>query len=131
MKKDSWTIGQFAKQVDVTVETVRYYQRKGLLDTPDSTGGIRRYGQHDLRRLKFIRKAQEAGFTLREIKELIGLDSTQDHHRAYQLAMRRLQELDAKIAEMQQARDSLKRLAGNCAAGGESKPCAILAAFNV
>ncbi|WP_289283494.1 MerR family transcriptional regulator, partial [Methylophaga sp. UBA5088] len=103
MKKDSWTIGQFAKQVDVTVETVRYYQRKGLLDTPDSTGGIRRYGQHDLRRLKFIRKAQEAGFTLREIKELIGLDSTQDHHRAYQLAMRRLQELDAKIAEMQQA----------------------------
>ena len=124
MKKDSWTIGQFAKQVDVTVETVRYYQRKGLLDTPDSTGGIRRYGQHDLRRLKFIRKAQEAGFTLREIKELIGLDSTQDHHRAYQLAMRRLQELDAKIAEMQQAR-------GNCAAGGESKPCAILAAFNV
>ncbi|MAX50948.1 MAG: MerR family transcriptional regulator [Methylophaga sp.] len=131
MKKDSWTIGQFAKQVNVTVETVRYYQRKGLLDTPDSAGGIRRYGQHDLRRLKFIRKAQEAGFTLREIKELIGLDSTQDHHRAYQLAMRRLQELDAKIADMQQARDSLKRLAGNCAVGGESKPCAILAAFNV
>ena len=131
MKKGSGTSGQFAKQVDVTVETVRYYQRKGLLDTPNSTGGIRRYGQHDLRRLKFIRKAQEAGFTLREIKELIGLDSTQDHHRAYQLAMRRLQELDAKIAEMQQARDSLKRLAGNCAAGGESKPCAILAAFNI
>lgn len=131
MKKECWTIGQFAKQVDVTVETVRYYQRQGLLNVPEPDGGVRQYAKHDLRRLKFIRKAQEAGFTLREIKELIGLDSTQDHHRAYQIATARLQELDAKIAEMQQARDSLKRLAGNCAAGGESKPCAILEAFNV
>lgn len=131
MKKECWTIGQFAKQVDVTVETIRYYQRQGLLNVPEPDGGVRHYAKHDLRRLKFIRKAQEAGFTLREIKELIGLDSTQDHHRAYQIATARLQELDAKIAEMQQARDSLKRLACSCAAGGESKPCAILEAFNV
>lgn len=129
MKMTNITIGQFAKAVGVGVETVRYYQRKGLLAVPDSVTGIRRYGQAEIRRLKFIKNAQKAGFSLREIKELIALDSSSDHKRAYQITTARLQQLETKITEMQQARDSLKRLAEQCAGNGEEQCCAILSAF--
>ncbi len=124
------TIGKYAASAGVSVETVRFYQRKGLLTIPAAESGIRRYGTADIRQLKFIRKAQEAGFTLSEIKELIQLDATEDHERAYQLAMKRLEALEQKIKEMQQARDSLKKLATDCACAGKTKPCAILAAFD-
>jgi MerR family mercuric resistance operon transcriptional regulator len=130
MTQTALTIGKFAASAGVSVETVRFYQRKGLLEVPGSEGGVRRYGTEALRKLKFIRKAQEAGFMLSEIKELIQLDSSQDHERAYQLAMHRLEALEQKISDMQQARDSLKQLASDCACGGKTKPCAILAAFD-
>ncbi|MTI63954.1 MerR family transcriptional regulator [Methylophaga sp.] len=130
MTQTALTIGKFAASAGVSVETVRFYQRKGLLKIPGSEGGVRRYGTEALRKLKFIRKAQEAGFMLSEIKELIQLDSSQDHERAYQLAMHRLEALEQKISDMQQARDSLKQLASDCACGGKTKPCAILAAFD-
>ncbi|GAB4290370.1 MAG: MerR family transcriptional regulator [Methylophaga sp.] len=131
MKQTLLTIGKFAATAGVSVETVRFYQRKGLLETPQNTGGVRRYGEQALRQLRFIRKAQEAGFTLNEIKELITLDASQDHQRAYALAMQRLEALEIKISELQQARDSLQRLASACACGGDKTPCAILAAFNL
>ena len=130
MTQKTLTIGKFAASANVSVETVRFYQRKGLLDIPASEGQVRRYGSEAIRQLKFIRKAQEAGFTLSEIKELIQLDSSQDHERAYQLAMHRLDALEQKIREMKQARDSLRKLASDCACGGKTKPCAILAAFD-
>ncbi len=125
------TIGQFAATAEVNVETVRFYQRKGLLETPPKNGGVRRYGQQDVRRLKFIRKAQEAGFTLSEIEELLTLDSSQHHQRAQLLAKQRIAALDLKIAEMQQARNSLVKLAANCEQAGSKQACAILAAFDV
>lgn len=131
MKQTSLTIGKYASAAGVGVETVRYYQRKGLLQRPETPGGVNRYGEDDIRRLRFIRKAQQAGFTLNEIKQLMMLDSSQDHHRAYAIAMDRLQQLEVRIAEMQQARDSLKKLAGECASGKKDQPCAILAAFGV
>ncbi len=124
------SIGKLAKSGGVGVETIRFYQRKGLLDTPAQDGGIRRYGDEDVRRLRFIRKAQQAGFTLEEIKELIALDSGQDHHRAQEMARKRLAKLDEQIAELQRARASLTRLAEDCA-GGRSKACPILVAFDV
>lgn len=130
MSDHSFTIGKLAAAAEVGVETVRFYQRKGLLDTPQSNGSIRRYDKAALRQLRFIRKAQEAGFTLKEIRELITLDASEDHSRAYQLASVRLEELDKKIAEMQRARDSLSRLAHACACAGKAQPCAILAAFD-
>jgi MerR family mercuric resistance operon transcriptional regulator len=64
----SLTIGRLSQAGGVGVETIRFYQRKGLLQTPTREGGIRRYGSDDLRRLRFIRQAQAAGFTLEEIK---------------------------------------------------------------
>lgn len=125
------TIGALAKAGGVGVETVRYYQRRGLLDTPERAalyGGVRRYGEPDARRLRFIRSAQAAGFTLEQIGELLALDATDDRARARALANERIAALDARIAEMTAARDSLRKLARECGAGGAG-PCPIIAAF--
>ncbi|ANQ23782.1 MerR family transcriptional regulator [Vibrio natriegens] len=124
------TISKFAKAGGVSVETVRFYQRKGLLNVSERSGGIRRYDSDDLRRLKFIRKAQSAGFTLAEIKELLALDAGQDHHRAHELAKVRVEALDKKILELQEARDALKVLANQCKES-KSGPCPILASFGI
>ncbi|WP_375285334.1 MerR family transcriptional regulator [Marinicauda pacifica] len=124
------TIGQLAKSGGVGVETIRFYQRKGLLRTPSRDGGVRRYDEEELRRLRFIRKAQTAGFSLEEIGELLALDAGQDHARARELAVNRIARLDEQIAEMSRARDSLTRLARDCA-GDPAGPCPILAAFEV
>ena len=90
----------------------------------------RRNGQEDVRRLRFIRKAQQAGFTLEEIRELIALDSSHDHQRAREMANHRMAKLDEQIAELQRARQSLQKLARECAAG-KSGSCPILSAFEV
>ena len=124
----SLTIGKLASAGGVGVETVRFYQRKGLLETPTRDSAIRRYGSEHLRRLRFIRQAQSAGFTLEEIRELLELDASHDRSRARMLATARIAALDSKIAELSAARDSLVRLARDC--GGTAKgPCPILASF--
>lgn len=126
------SISQLARSVGVGVETVRYYQRRGLLPDPrpQKTGapGIRHYGPDEARRLRFIRSAQAAGFTLEEIAELLHLDSTDDRPRAREMARGRIEALDARIAELERARQSLARLANDCAAGAKG-PCPIIAAF--
>jgi MerR family transcriptional regulator, mercuric resistance operon regulatory protein len=126
----SQTIGGLAKAGGVGVETIRYYQRRGLLQTPARDGGIRRYDGQDLRRLRFIRQAQTAGFTLEEISELLALDAGEDRARARALAAARIDALDDRIAELKRARASLARLARECGAGGKG-PCPILASFEV
>ena len=127
--KNSDTIGGLARAAGVGVETVRYYPRRGLLPEPARPPGeVRRYGDEDVKRLKFIRSAQAAGFTLAEISELLELDASDDRARARELARARVAALDAKIAELEQARDALAGLARACASkrGG---PCPILGAF--
>ena len=129
------TIAGLAREGGVGVETVRYYQRRGLLETPErpegsgSTGGIRRYTADDVRRLRFIRSAQAAGFTLEQIGELVALDATDDRARARQLANERIAALDAKIQELKRVRASLQRLAHECGSSSEG-PCPILTAFD-
>ncbi|WP_447755193.1 MerR family DNA-binding protein [Sphingopyxis fribergensis] len=128
------TIGKLAAAGEVGVETVRYYQRRGLLGRPARSGGdgwgggIRRYGDDDLRRLKFIRSAQASGFTLDEISELLALEASDDRVRVRTLARQRIEVLDAKIAQMTATRAALARLADQCAASDKG-PCPILAAF--
>lgn len=128
------TIARLAREGGVGVETIRYYQRRGLLDTPDrpngagSGGGIRRYGSTDVRRLRFIRSAQAAGFTLEQIGELLALDATDDRARARQLANERIAALDVTIGQLERVRASLRRLARECGLGSEG-PCPILTAF--
>ena len=124
----SLTIGKLAAAGGVGVETVRYYQRRGLLDMPGRADGIRRYGSDDLSRLRFIRQAQAAGFTLEEIKELLDLDASEDRARARELAGARVKALDLRIADLQRARDALRRLAKECGSGSAG-PCPILASF--
>lgn len=126
----SLTIGRLAQAGGVGVETVRFYQRRGLLDQPARAGSIRRYGTDHLRRLRFIRQAQAAGFTLHEIKELIDLDAGEDRARARELARSRVKALDGRIAELKRARDALQRLARECGAGS-SGPCPILTSFEL
>ena len=128
------TIAGLARAGGVGVETVRYYQRRGLLAEPPrpiggGSGGVRRYGSDDIRRLRFIRQAQAAGFTLEQIGELIALDAGSDRARARALAEERIRALDARNAEMTAARPSLHRHADACAHGGDG-PCPILSAFD-
>ena len=124
----SLTIAKLASAGGVGVETVRFYQRRGLLETPARDDGIRRYGSDDVRRLRFIKQAQAAGFTLEEIKELLDLDAGEDRSRARALANARVKALDLRIAELKRARDSLQRLAKECGSGSAG-PCPILTSF--
>ncbi|WP_081995982.1 MerR family transcriptional regulator [Croceibacterium mercuriale] len=129
------TIAKLAKAGGVGVETVRYYQRRGLMSEParqdgaGAGGRIRRYGPTDVHRLRFIRQAQIAGFTLAQIQELLELDMTDDRARAREMALERIVALEERIAELQTARDALRRLADDCGSTA-SGPCPILASFD-
>ncbi|MEJ0059485.1 MAG: MerR family transcriptional regulator [Terricaulis sp.] len=123
------TIARLAGAAGVGVETVRYYQRRGLMPTPKKSGGAyRTYGQGDLERLIFIRRAQGAGFSLEEIQELLSLDRSNDKKRVRELARERLVALDLKITELREAQSALTKLLGVCEKrnGG---PCPIIEAF--
>ncbi len=132
--KAATTIAGLARAGGVGVETVRYYQRRGLLETPQRgeglglSGGVRRYGDEAVRRLRFIRSAQAAGFTLEQISELLALDAGEDRVRARELARERITDLDRKIEELQAARAGLSRLLHTCSADDRG-PCPIIAAF--
>ena len=127
------TISELAQAGGVGIEAVRFYQRRGLIDDPKPSRlggakGRRHYGRDEVRRLRFIRAAQRAGFTLDEIGRLLELDRVDDRPAAREMAGERIAALDARIAELQAARASLTRLAKACA-GGPDGPCPILEAF--
>jgi MerR family mercuric resistance operon transcriptional regulator len=129
-----FTIAKLAKAGLVGVETIRYYQRRGLLRRPARAepglngGAIRRYDDGDVRALRFIRSAQAAGFTLDEIAELIKLNERDDRPRARELARERITALNAQIAGLEAARDALMRLERECSAKTIG-PCPIFTAF--
>lgn len=123
-------ISELAAAGGVGVETVRFYQRKGLLGTPAGPArGGRHYGSEDVRRIRYVKRAQAAGFSLADIATLIDLDRTDDRPRARQMARDRLAAIEAQIAQLEEARARLARLAATCARG-EAGPCPILAAFD-
>lgn len=126
------TISQLARAGGVGVETVRFYQRRGLIDDPrpGSLGGApgrRHYGKDDVDRLRFIRQAKVAGFSLAEIAELHALDRSTDRARARAMATARIADIDRRIAELGDARAKLAGLARSCARG-EGDDCPIIAA---
>ncbi len=128
------TIGMLAKNGGVHVETIRYYQRRGLLPVPAKGEGggdsrVRRYDEGLLRRLRFIRSAQSAGFTLAEIAELLALDASTDRSRARELADARIASIGKTIAELDKARKALLHLSSRCAAD-DTIPCPIISAFD-
>jgi MerR family mercuric resistance operon transcriptional regulator len=125
----SLTIAGLAAAGGVGVETIRFYQRRGLLDQPTRESGIRRYGSAHVQRLRFIKQAQAAGFTLEQIAQLLALDATDDRAAARALAQARVKALDAQIAALKRSRDALMHLAAECDSGS-SGPCPILVAFD-
>ncbi len=125
------TIGQLASAAGVGVDTVRYYERIGLIPMPArSLGGYRLYAQADLERVEFIRSAQRLGFSLREIKRLLSLlAQDEDRMKVRQLATIRLDEIDRQLAELESHRDTLTGLIDACSGHGPLTECPIIEAL--
>jgi len=126
------TIAKLARAAGVGVETVRYYQRRGLMPTPRAAGdsAYRHYDSDHLQRLRFIRRAQAAGFTLEEIRELLSVDRSGDRTRIQKLASLRLAALKAQQEELERSRQALERLFEACQHGVRG-PCPIIEAFDI
>lgn len=123
----SMTIAELAKQGGVGVETVRYYQRRTLLDMPRRPpGGFRRYGAGHVQRLRFIRRAQATGFSLDDVAQLLRLERTPDCGQAQRLASGKLAEVEAKLADLERMRESLRTMIEACARGRDPRSCPIV-----
>lgn len=110
------TIGQLAAAVDVNVETIRYYQRKGLLQVPPRpVGGIRHYGHADAARVKFIKAAQRLGFSLEDIGQLLRLDDGMQCSAAAQLASRHLADVRVRLQNLRRIEAALAKSLKQCA----------------
>ncbi len=120
------TIGKLATAAGVGVETVRYYQRRGLLETPAHGESYRRYGAAHLERLRFIKRAQSLGFTLKEIGELLSLNDSRDHRVARQLASEKIRDIETRIVQLGKVADALRHLVHECEGGGQGMPCPII-----
>ena len=126
-KTSGLTIGALAKSTAVNTETIRYYQNRGLLAIPKKAlGGIRRYSAEDAQRIRFIKRAQSLGFTLDEIASLLELNDGKNCASTRQLAERKLEEIEARIADIQSIRDALKDLIAACRNKTSQRCCPII-----
>jgi MerR family mercuric resistance operon transcriptional regulator len=124
------TIGGLAKEADVNVETIRFYQRKGLMPEPDRpVGGIRRYGEEELSRLGFIKTAQRLGFSLDEIADLLKLDDGSSCLQARQKAEAKLADVRAKLGDLHRMERALTSLIKLCGAAKGKVRCPLIAAL--
>jgi MerR family mercuric resistance operon transcriptional regulator len=126
------TIGQVARNAGVGVETVRFYERQGLLEEPARReSGYRQYPQDVVARLRFIRRAKELGFSLKEIKELLALRVDPDTTCAEikQRAQARIADVEEKIQTLQRIKKALVRLTATCRGRGPTSECPILDAL--
>ena len=126
---ENMTIGALAKAAGVGVETVRFYQRRGLMAEPSRPlGGVRRYGADAISRLGFIRRAQDVGFSLDEVKALLILGETPSCRGARALAAKKLELVNARLRSLQRMRRALAGLIEQCDAGDERR-CPIVEAL--
>lgn len=126
-------ISELAREAGVNMQTVRYYERRGLLLDPRRSGdGYREYTESSLERIRFIKRAQELGFTLGEIAELLALKLDPGAHASDVKARAevKISEIEAKVRDLQRIRDALTHLAGRCRGGnGPTGDCPLLDAF--
>jgi MerR family mercuric resistance operon transcriptional regulator len=124
------TVGQLARAAAVNVETVRYYQRIGLLPMPRRDyGSIRRYLADDLKRIRFIKRAQKLGFSLDEVALLLGLSDGRHCAETKALAETRLAVVEEKIADLEAIRQALKGLVAKCSRGSRGCGCPVIDAL--
>ncbi len=126
------TIGAVAKRVGVAIDTIRYYERQGLLPEPQRrASGYRSYGESSIVQLRFIRRAKALGFSLDEIRDLLALsvDRQRGVKVVKQRAETRLAAIDARMAELQRVRDGLAQLVESCPGHGTPEHCPILRAL--
>ncbi len=123
-------IGSLAKRAGVGIDTVRYYERAGLL-APSTrlASGYRRYSDLEVARLRFIRRAQALGFTLNEIRDLLALSARRDVARVKRSAQAKLADVEKRIAALEKVRDGLASLVAACPGHGRATDCPILKAL--
>lgn len=124
-------IGQLARLGGVRIDTVRYYERNGLLSPRGRlASGYRRYGELELARLRFIRRAQKLGFSLKEIEALLSLSAKRNVAQIRNTAQAKLDDVDAKIADLQRVRTGLAHLVKTCPGHGQLADCPIVRALS-
>ncbi len=127
----TFTIGTAARQAGVNVETIRFYERSGLIEQPPKGQGYRQYTPELVARVRFIRQAQDIGFSLREIEELLALEAgpNADCGEVRARARTKVDEVDRKLAELERVRAALKAVIAGCPGEGGLHGCSILKAL--
>lgn len=122
----TYTIGRLAQAAGVGVETVRYYQERALLPVPERHGGFRHYPAVLLDRIRFVKRAQDLGFTLDEIAGLLSLQDGTDRKSIRTITLSRLTQIQGKIADLTRMRRALEHLLHECTHGEPNTPCPIV-----
>lgn len=131
MPASEMTIGDVAEAAGVGVETIRYYERRGLVPQPGrATGAYRRYGAGHVNRVRFIKRAQTLGFSLEEVATLLELEDGTDRRSIRRIAGARLEETRRRIADLQRIEGVLAHLLHDCEAHAKAHRCPIIAAIS-
>ena len=130
MPSHAFTISKLADAAGIGVEAVRYYQRRGLLAQPGrAEGSFREYSPTDVQRLQFIKRAQELGFTLEDVAELVSLSAEPDKQRVRAVTQRRVSEIRERVRNLQAMASALEGLASCCEKAAPTDACPIIAAL--
>lgn len=121
------TIGKVAAAAEVNVETIRFYQRRGLLtEPPKKLGGLRYYDEAAIERVRFIKRAQTLGFSLEEVMGLLALQQSNACKQTHDAAVLKLQLVEERIKDLHRIRTTLKALVKQCEAGSAAVSCPII-----
>ncbi|MBA2549081.1 MAG: MerR family DNA-binding protein [Burkholderiaceae bacterium] len=131
MSEAQLTIGRLAQAAEVGIETVRYYQQRKLLPVPAASGAYRRYDQAVVQRIRFIKRAQELGFSLDEINQLLRLQDGGDRRAIRRISSERLAQIENKLVDLKRMQRVLKHLVAECKGAGTDHPCPIIEALTV
>jgi MerR family mercuric resistance operon transcriptional regulator len=127
MRQKSFTIGALAKQASVNVETIRFYQRRGLLVEPvKPLKGIRHYTEQDVQRVRFIKQGQKLGFSLDEVAELLTLEEGRHCREAREIALKKLALIHERIEGLRMMEAALSQLVESCTRNTDSVSCPII-----
>ena len=133
IEMEKFTIGKVAKAADVGVETIRFYEKKGLIVQPQAAGTYREYPKSVVTRISFIKRAKELGFKLSEIRDLLELadQPAEDRAAVKQIAEAKVESIRTRICELRKAEEILAELVDQCSGEGTVHDCPIIEAFGL